>query len=271
MSEPNWKTDAIRDRVAEFCAANTGANGNGAIKAMLEREFRVRLTPGQVAGAMHRWGIERGRHYFRKSATDEDMGYRACFPDILTVEAAGLERLRLYKQVSRHKDRAAYLAERHRAYERHRYAKAKAAREAHPAADAPRPDRSVTANRRAANPLMGSASAKAKMGRQSLAARTAPVIKSLPPVPSTVTDSQPAPIVFRTTMPLKRIIDCQWLDGNGPFTACSERSEPGKSFCEAHCRRVYLVPSGLCRDPLPSDAQQCLIVLRLSRIKRLMW
>lgn len=37
-----------------------------------------------------------------------------------------------------------------------------------------------------------------------------------------------------------RVIECQWLEGSGPFTACPNPSEPSRSFCEAHCKQVYV-------------------------------
>lgn len=46
---------------------------------------------------------------------------------------------------------------------------------------------------------------------------------------------QPAPAVKTWG----RVIDCQWLDGDGPFTQCTDRSSPGRSYCLSHCRTAY--------------------------------
>jgi hypothetical protein len=36
-----------------------------------------------------------------------------------------------------------------------------------------------------------------------------------------------------------RVIECQWLDGNGPFVSCPERSVPGGVYCRDHDWRAH--------------------------------
>lgn len=50
-----------------------------------------------------------------------------------------------------------------------------------------------------------------------------------------------APRPFPTpSRPLSgRVIECQWLEGDGPWIPCLERSEPGMVYCGPHCREAY--------------------------------
>lgn len=59
--------------------------------------------------------------------------------------------------------------------------------------------------------------------------------------------SSPMPIDFRAPHPRPasaprhgRVIDCQWLEGDGPFVGCMERSEPGISWCKEHANRCLV-------------------------------
>lgn len=56
-----WKnTPGLKDRVVAYCGEHGPKAGNLAIVQLVSREFGLEVSPCQVAGVVHRWGIVRG-------------------------------------------------------------------------------------------------------------------------------------------------------------------------------------------------------------------
>lgn len=85
MSDPDWRTAPVSDRIRDFCITNPTNCGNAAIIAMLLKEFRVVVSNNQVAGALSRMKVSRGGYRKPITRTSEEIAWtNPRKPDMLT-------------------------------------------------------------------------------------------------------------------------------------------------------------------------------------------
>jgi hypothetical protein len=222
-SRAPWKeTPGLKERVIKFCAMMGSYAGNAQIRQMIFEEFKLPLTLGMVAGAVHSWGILRGHPRWEPIA---EPGFHE---DILRVRRA---RHREHQNLSPEEKEAKRLARVAAAIERRKEYEANRERKA-------RTDRQVNPQRSIPSGPKVDAAAMARhdqaMARPALAQR-----------PARVHPVSQQPIEIRPAV-YGRVIECQTVTNTGSWGIgiewCGKPSKPGKPYCE-ECCRAYYVPA----------------------------
>lgn len=216
-----WKaTPGLKERVIAFCAEKGSAAGNPAIRVMIFKQFNFWVTPGQIAGAVHSWGILRGHPRHDPIA---DPGVNV---DVLLVRRArhrAHENLSPEEKETKRQERVSAAIERRKEYEANRERKASMARQVNP-------QRSIPSEPKV------NAAAVAKHDREMARPTLAPGPAKVHPVSRV---SIEAPVLV-----YGRVIECQTITNTGSFgigiEQCGQPSKPGKPYCEGCCRANYL-------------------------------
>lgn len=216
-----WKeTPGLKGRVIAFCAEKGSAAGNGAIGWLIKQEFNINVTPGQIAGAVHRWGILRGHP---QSPPIADPGVSE---EVLLARRArhrAHESLSPEEKETKRLQRVAAAIERRKDYEANRERKAREVRHVSP-------QRSIPSEPKV------DAAAVAKHDREMAQPPLTPKPAKVHPV-SRVPIEAPEPVYGR-------VIECQTITSIGSWgigiEQCGKPSKPGKPYCEGCCRVNYV-------------------------------
>lgn len=218
----SWKeTPGLKERVIAFCAEKGSAAGNAAIARLILLKFHLMVTPGQVAGAVHRWGILRGHPQGPPIA---DPGASAERVEIRRQRHNDYRLMSEEEKEAKRLQRVAAAVERRKEYEANRERKARGARQVSPQRSIP------------SEPKVDAAAVARhdrEMARPPLALKPAKVH----PV-SRVPIEPPSPAYGR-------VIECQTITNIGScgigIEQCGKPSKPGKPYCEDCCRVNYVL------------------------------
>lgn len=244
----SWKqTPGLKERVIAFCAEKGSAAGNGAIGWLIKREFNVDVTPGQIAGAVHRWGILRGH------------------PVAPPIADAGASEERVQERRRRHNDyrlmseeekeakrleRVSAAVERRKEHEANRERRASMARQVNSQRLIPSEPKVNTMamarhDREMARPSLTQMASHMtepeRLKRHLMGTLDQRAIKgtTLPALASEV-----GPPRGNSSPAYGRVIECQTITNTGSFgigiEQCGQPSKPGKPYCEACCEVNYV-------------------------------